>query len=96
MLSLVTPEQANIKNAEKEAVINKLIAAGLNSLVGHLNSNTNTSEERRLLELFMTQSFEKIMPCWPMLDDRIKFHVFKTNLVEFEKFMLEKSKVTNV
>ena len=97
MLSLVNPEQANVSSAEKDLIVNKIIAAGLNSLVAHVSINANpNTDERKIIDLFISQSFDKIMPCWGMLDDRIKFHIFKSNISEFEQYMLEKSRGSNV
>jgi hypothetical protein len=94
MLSLVDSDQVNALNAEKQALLNKIIAAGLNSLSGYA-ANQN-APERQLLDSFVNQSFDKILPCWGLLDDRIKFFVFKTYISEFESFMQAKVSESNV
>jgi hypothetical protein len=93
MLSLVNPDQVDPNFVERQAIINRIIAAGLNSMVGHTANNMSQSEERKLLDAFVSQSFDKILPCWPALDDRIKFFIFKAHVVEFENYMAEKNKV---
>lgn len=95
MLSLVESTQAN--DAEREALMNKIIAAGLNSIIVYASSNQSQPHpDRVLLEKFAQQSFDKILPCWSMLDDKVKFFIFKSNVEEFENFMRLKSGVSNV
>lgn len=95
MLSLVTPNQEDPVMQERQIVLNKVIAAGLNSLAQYAGARTE-AEERKLLDTFVIQSFENILPCWPYLDDRIKFHIFKIHAEDFEKYMIEKRSQVNV
>ena len=94
MLSLVNPEQNDPVAIEKQNLLNKIIAAGLNSLSGY-TVQTNC-KERQLLDQFVAQSFDVILACWPMLDDKIKFFIFKANVVDFENYMREKGRNQNV
>jgi hypothetical protein len=94
MLSLVESEQASLQELEKQNLMNKIIAAGLNSLVGHINNPS--SPERALLDSFVNQSFDRILPCWNMLDDRVKFFVFKSHILDFESYMHQKLESKNV
>ena len=94
MLSLVESEQTDAKEAEKQILMNKIIAAGLNSLVSFVNNQS--SQERNLLDSFVQQSFDKILPCWSMLDDRVKFFIFKAHISDFESFMRQKVETNNV
>lgn len=92
MLSLVNPDQLDSEMAERQAIINKIIAAGLNSLVPYINSSADKCEEKRLLDTFVTQSLDKVLPVWNQLDDRIKFFIFKAHISDFEVFISEKNK----
>jgi hypothetical protein len=87
MLSLVNPEEVNA--AERQLIVDKLIAQGLNSLVSHIN--TKDTPEKALIDSFVNQSFDRILPCWHMLDERMKFYIFKANISEFEKFLAQRS-----
>lgn len=87
MLSLVNQEE--VSGAERQLVINKLIAQGLNSLVSHLH--TKDTPEKVLIDSFVNQSFDQILPCWSMLDEKMKFYIFKVNILEFEKFLMQRS-----
>lgn len=91
MLSLVNAERGTSENEEKQMILNKIIAAGLNSLAIHASQKSD-SEERKVLENFVSQSFENIIPCWQFLDDKIKFFVFKIHAEEFAKYMTEKQR----
>jgi hypothetical protein len=93
VLSVVSSENLDVAQQERQLVINKIIAAGVNSLTSSiLSSNSNPNDpNRQLLDNFISQSFDKVMAVWPMLDERIKFHIFKANISEFEKYMKEKS-----
>lgn len=71
---------------EKRELLNKIIAAGLNSL-SHATNVTSPSPEKELLDTFVSQSFEEVLPCWQFLNLQIQFHVFKAHITEFEKYM---------
>ena len=95
MLSLVSQAQVDTETAEKQMIMNKIIAAGLNSLSSYTNNNAN-GPEKQLLETFASKSFDIILACWPMLDDKIKFFIFKHYIVDFEGFMRDKVTSSNV
>ena len=88
MLSLVNPGQVDSLSSEKQELLNKIIASGLNSLVGFINQPD--SAQHQLLQSFVNQSFDKIMPCWHLLNDQIKFFIFKVHLKEFELYIQQK------
>jgi hypothetical protein len=95
MLSLVDPETVDGAERDKQEVVNRIIAAGLNSMSGKIGFATTldpASPERQLLDAFVSQSFERILPCWPHLDEKIKFYIFKSNVEEFLQYMNTKSK----
>lgn len=97
MLSVVSSESPDIAQQERQIILNKIIAAGVNSLTSAiLTSNSNPNDpNRQLLDSFISQSFDKVMAVWPMLDERIKFHIFKANISEFENYMREKNQEQN-
>lgn len=72
---------------ERQEMINKIIAAGLNTLSCHLKDES--APEKKLLDKFVMADFMTILACWPHLNEQIKFHVFKTHLSAFEIFMKE-------
>lgn len=95
MLSLVNQEQIETAAMEKQLLMNKIVAAGLNSLSSYTNNNSSAAE-KQLLETFTEKSFDVILSCWPLLDDRIKFFVFKHYVSDFENYMRGKIDNSNV
>jgi hypothetical protein len=89
MLSLVNPEQVDTLSFEKQELLNKIIASGLNSLTGYMHQPN--APEHQLLQSFINQSFDKIMPCWHLLNDQIKFFIFKAHLKDFESYIQQKA-----
>lgn len=89
MLSVVNTDSTITLEHEKQIILNRVIAAGINSLSGYINNNTN-DPNKMLLDSFISQSFDKVLAVWPMLDERIKFHIFKANIVDFENYMKDK------
>jgi hypothetical protein len=79
---------------EKQKVLNKVLAAGLNSLVS--TATYSKGPDKDLLDKFITESFDKVFPCWDMLDDKIKFYVFKLYMPDFENFLKNKIEASNV
>lgn len=71
---------------ERQLVLNKVIAAGLNSL-SHCTTYTASTPDKELLDTFVSQDFDQVLPCWDMLNEQIRFYIFKTHIKSFEKFM---------
>ncbi len=68
---------------EKKRMLNQIVAAGLNSLID--------KQEEQLLESFISLSFDQILPCWEMLNPKIKFKIFQHHLTDFEEYMRGKA-----
>lgn len=75
---------------EKQQLLNKIIAAGLNSLSYSINSGANP--EKDLLDIFVSKEFIQILPCWAHLNEQVKFYIFKTHIEAFERFMKSEAK----
>jgi hypothetical protein len=95
MLSLVDAESSNAIENEKQILLNRIIAAGINSLSGAATSSNSQNPDRQLLDSFVSQSLDKVLAVWPNLDDRIKFYIFKANISEFEEYMKQKIRGSN-
>jgi hypothetical protein len=74
---------------EKQNVLNQIIAAGLNSLAGYTGVHA-TGPNKELLDAFAEQSFDRIIPCFDLLDSRIQLYVFMPHKDEFLRFMKQK------
>ena len=79
----------NVETAsEREELLNRIIAEGLNSL--------NTSgPDKELLDAFVSQSFDRVLPCWDHLSESIRFYIFKVYINDFKKFMESQTRGSN-
>lgn len=68
----------------KEECLNKIIAAGANALGKKVNAS---EEENQLLERFVKEAFDVIIPCWDNLDDKVRFKIFQAHLTDFKEYM---------
>ena len=75
---------------ERQQILNRIIAAGLNSL-SHQSVN-GSGPDKELLDTFVSKDFVQVLPCWPLLNEQIKFYIFKTHISSFEKFMRGESR----
>jgi len=84
-------ENVEENSNNKQEVLNRIIAAGLNSLVGWTTNHSGLeSPERKLLDAFAEQSFDRIIPCFDLLDPRIQLYVFKPHKEAFLEYMLQR------
>ena len=67
---------------KEEDVLNRIIAAGLNSMMVYPKE-----EDEALINLFTQESFKQIIACWPMLSSKVRFKIFESHSVAFEKYM---------
>lgn len=76
-----------MEDIDLSAIHNKIIAAGVNSLM--LTSKLDGLESK-LLNEFLRSSFDIIIPCWDHLDDKVKFQIFLIHLDRFKDYMVGK------
>ena len=69
---------------QKHDIVNQIIALGLNSLV--------MKPDDLLIEEFSKESFPRIIECWDLLNDSIKFKIFKLRVVDFAEFLKKEVK----
>lgn len=80
-------EQTEQQVLTEQDCLNKIIAAGANALSKSAQSET----EKALLDNFIQDSFEVIMPCWEYLNEAVQFKIFKLHLDKFTAYMKQSS-----
>ena len=79
---------------EKERVLNEIIALGLNTFAQHIGNQYaaySTIDKLALVDKFSRQHFDKIIPCFEMLDPKIQVRIFMPHKVAFLEFMKKSS-----
>lgn len=69
---------------QKHDIVNQIIALGLNSLV--------MKPDDTLVEEFSKESFQRVIECWDLLNDSIKFKIFKLKAIDFAEFLKKEVK----
>lgn len=78
--AVTQPEESNLE----EELLNRIIAAGLNSLGDKIQYD---SEQKALMDEFVGQSFDRIIPCFNLLNERVQLYAFRPHKEEFLAYM---------